>query len=106
MALLPAYAGPAPVGSEPVVVPSRIEFVSSARPPARRPDQGLLVLDLVALESAEAALELAQSWRRRQSAGRELICWLRAPVQADLLDALGALTQTEAPPCSRILVPR
>ncbi len=90
----------------PAAVLSRIEFVAASRPPARRPEGGLLVLDLAGLESGDAALQVAQGCRRRYGAGGELTCWLHAARRTELLDALGALTQTEAPPCTRILVPR
>jgi hypothetical protein len=100
---LPAAASVAPAA--PAAALSRIEFVAASRPPARRPDGGLLVLDLDGLESGDAALQLALGWRRRHGAGGMLICWLQAARRKDLHDALGALTQTEAPPCTRILVP-
>jgi hypothetical protein len=100
---LPVAAGAGP--GAPAAVLSRIEFVAASRPPARRPDGGLLVLDLDGLESADAALQLALGWRRRHGTAGVLICWLQAARRKDLHDALGALTQTEAPPCTRILVP-
>lgn len=105
---MPAAAAPplAGVVFAPGVAPPRVEFVASPSPPTRRPDEGLLVLDLEALESADAALELARSWRKRTGATLEVICWLRASSRGLAADAVGALTTAESPPCTRILVPR
>ena len=89
----------------PVVVPSRIEFVAMGAVPARRPEHGLLVLDLPGMESADAALAMAQNWRQRLGGGTPLICWLRSADRLASADAVAALSQSEAPPCSRILVP-
>lgn len=85
---------------------SRVEFVRAGSAPARRPEQGLLVLDLGGLESAEAALTLAQQWRQRQGPQASLICWLQAPSRNEAAEAMGALLQADAPPCSRVLVAR
>jgi hypothetical protein len=85
---------------------SSIEFVAVRAAPAPRPAEGLIVLDLEGLESADAALALAEGWRQRHGGGRPLICWLLAPTRARAAEALGVLTRAEAPPCTRILVPR
>lgn len=95
----------APLRSEAVPVPSRVEFVALGPAPARRPDQGLLVLDLQGLESADSALAMALHWRQRIGGGPSLICWLRSADRTASADAVAALTQSESPPCTRILVP-
>lgn len=97
---------PASLPGAAAALASRVEFVRAGPPPARRPEQGLLVLDLGGLESAEAALTLAQQWRQRQAPHVALICWLQAPSRGEAAEAMGVLLQADAPPCSRILVPR
>jgi hypothetical protein len=91
--------------AEAVAVPSRVEFVAMGAAPARRPEHGLLVLDLQGMESPDSALAMAQHWRQRLDGSRPLICWLRSADRTASADAVAALTQSEAPPCSRILVP-
>ena len=91
--------------AEAVAVPSRVEFVAMGAVPARRPEHGLLVLDLQGMESADSALAMAQHWRQRLDGSRPLICWLRSADRTASANAVAALTQSEAPPCSRILVP-
>lgn len=44
---------------------SSIEFFAVRAAPARRADEGLIVLDLEGLESHDAALALAAGWRQR-----------------------------------------
>lgn len=102
----PVAAGMQAAPAAPQATPSRVEFVATMRPPARRPDAGLLVLDLEGLESPEAAVTMAENWRQRQGAGSELTCWLHTPHRTAAAEALAALTQADPPPCNRILVPR
>ncbi len=49
----------------------------------RRIDAGELVIDLEALDSLEAALELADSWPRRHDSGDLPVCWVSAPTRAE-----------------------
>lgn len=97
---------PASLPGAAAALASRVEFVRAGTAPARRPEQGLLVLDLSGLESAEAALTLAQQWRQRQGPHVSLICWLQSPSRSEATEAVGVLLQAEAPPCSRVLVAR
>jgi hypothetical protein len=101
----PGLAGAAsrPIGA---AMTSSIEFVAVRAMPSRRPAEGSIVLDLEGLESADAALALAEGWRQLHGGERPLICWLLGPTRARTAEALGVLTRAEAPPCTRILVPR
>jgi hypothetical protein len=85
---------------------SAVEFVASRKPPTPRPEQGLLVLHLEALESADAALTLALQWRQRFGPEPALICWLDAPRREQAAEALATLLNDDARPCTRILLAR
>lgn len=92
---------------------AHIEFVA---PPdwarlRQRIGPDLLVLDLAALESPQAARLLAQGVRVRSGPQADIDCWLRGhgrPVREVLDAAAGLAARGEGdapPPCNRIRVP-
>jgi len=97
-----ALAGP--TRAEPP--PAFIEFVSPqvARIQAPRPQEGVFVLDLDGLESAQAAQDLVDSWHGRRSGARLPACWLRGRHRDELLIAARQLTQGPAPTCGQVLL--
>jgi hypothetical protein len=95
-----------PVAAKSVAAPATRVVFFDGPPAARQPEQGVLVLNLHGLDSAEAALTMAQHWRRKLGGTTRLTCWLQGGTRGETADALGALLHADTPSCDLIQVPR
>lgn len=93
-----AHAAPALRQLVPV---DRVERSQLQQVLQRLPD-GAVLLDLEALESLDAALDLVQNWRANNPADAPLVCWLGATDSgAELAAAVAALSEQG---CTRLNV--
>jgi hypothetical protein len=85
----PAPAPPEQLASVETIDEQRLLAVRNHRPPRT------VVLDMLALESREAALDLVHVRLRQDDIAQELHCWLRTPVgpAAELNDMVRALSR-------------